>query len=195
MDDTRDVADMDTLARRLKAAGPAPVHLWNPPFCGDLDMRIAADGTWRYMGTPIARARLVRLFASVLRRDEDGRFYLVTPVEKIGIRVDDAPFLAVSMEVSGDGVDQKLNLTTNVGDKIAAGPDHALRFAVEAETGGLKPYIHVRGRLEALVSRAVMHELADLVRTHELTGKPHYGVWSGGVFFSISPQNQIGNGY
>src|SRR5690606_30609226 len=122
-------------AEGRQARGLPPVHKWNPPFCGDLDMRIARDGTWFYMGTPIGRERLVRLFSTVLRHDEDGKYYLVTPVEKVGITVDDAPFLAVAMKVEGQGREQQLTFTTNVGDEAAAGPDHPLRFELDKETG------------------------------------------------------------
>src|SRR5437763_8825975 len=121
---------LDTLAgaaRKAGAKGPPPVHLWNPPFCGDLDMRIAADGTWFYLKTPIGRHALVKLFASVLKREE-GKYFLVTPVEKVGITVDDAPFTAVEMTVEGAGVARVLSFRTNADDWVAAGPDHALRF-------------------------------------------------------------------
>jgi hypothetical protein len=161
-----------------------PVERWNPPFCGDLDMRIAVDGTWHYMGSPIGREALVRLFASVLRRDEDGAHYLVTPVEKVRIRVDDAPFLAVELHAEGESAAQRLTLRTSVGDVVTAGPEHPLRFVVEPETGGLKPYVLVRGRLEALLSRPLLYELAALfdVRNGET------GVWSEGTFFALPPE-------
>ncbi|WP_439528973.1 DUF1285 domain-containing protein [Pannonibacter sp.] len=158
-----------------------PVEQWNPPFCGDLDMRIAVDGSWHYMGSPIGREALVRLFASVLRRDADGAHYLVTPVEKVRIRVDDAPFLAVELHAEDTGPAQRLTLRTSVGDVITAGPEHPLRFAVEADTGGLKPYVHVRGRLEALLARPLLYELADLFVDRD----GETGVWSGGAFFAL----------
>jgi hypothetical protein len=162
-------------------AKPRPVERWNPPFCGDIDMEIAADGSWSYMGTPIGREALVRLFASILRREPDGRHVLVTPVEKVGIRVADAPFLAVEMTADELGADQVLSFRTNVGDIVAAGPDNPLRFAIEAGTGGLKPYLLVRGRLEALVSRSRAQELVDLAV--EADGAS--GIWSGGQFFAL----------
>lgn len=171
-----------TEARRGKR-GPAPVHLWNPPFCGDLDMRIARDGTWYYMGSPIGRRQLVELFASVLRRDADGRHYLVTPVEKVGIQVEDAPFLAVGLDVEGAGSAQRLIFRTNVGDEVAAGPDHPLRIVVEGGHDEMKPYLHVRGRLEALVSRALAFDLVDLACEEEGSGR--LGLWSGGAFFPL----------
>lgn len=175
----------DGLAALVAEAGqqarPRPVERWNPPFCGDIDMEIAADGRWSYMGSPIGRDALVRLFASILRREPDGRHVLVTPVEKVGIRVVDAPFLAVDMSAEGSGADQMLSFRTNVGDVVAAGPDHPLRFAIEAGTGGLKPYLLVRGGLEALVSRSRTHDLVDLA----VQADGGSGIWSGGQFFAL----------
>ena len=134
--------------------GPPPVEQWNPPFCGDIDMRIAADGTWFYQKTPIGRHALVKLFASVLKREGD-KYFLVTPVEKVGIIVEDVPFLAVEMRVDRDD-EQILRFRTNMDEWIDAGPAHALRFEPEAETGGLKPYLHVRRNLWAKVTRALV---------------------------------------
>ncbi len=162
-----------------------PVEKWNPPFCGDLDIRIARDGTWFYLGSPIGRQPLVKLFASVLRRDEDGRHYLVTPVEKIGITVDEAPFLAVEMATTGAGVEQQLTLRTNLGELVKVDADHPLRFEKETDSGGLKPYVLVRGRLEALFTRALMYQLADLIEEKPEDGVKHTGIWSGGRFFAI----------
>lgn len=167
---------------------PPPVEKWNPPFCGDLDIRIARDGTWFYLGSPIGRDALVKLFASVLRKDEDGRHYLVTPVEKIGITVEDAPLLAVEMAVEGKGEDQVLTLRTNLGDLVSVGPDHPLRFEKEPDSGGLKPYVHVRGRLEALFTRALMFQLADLMVERKDGGRIDTGVWSAGRFFAVAPE-------
>ena len=166
-----------------KARGLPPVHLWNPEFCGDLDMRIARDGTWFYMGTPIGRERLVRLFSTILRHDEDGKYYLVTPVEKVGIKVDDAPFLAVAMKVEGEGRDQVLRFTTSVGDATVAGADHPMRFVIDAATGEPAPYVHVRARLEALINRAVFYDLVELGVEENHEGATWFGVWSGGIFF------------
>ena len=158
-----DTAGLSALISRATRAGKGlpPVERWNPDFCGDLDMEIRPDGTWFYLGTPIGRMPLVQLFSTVLRKDDDGKTYLVTPVEKVGIRVVDAPFVAVEMDVSGSGDDQVMTFRTNVGDVVEAGPDHPLRFVDETETGGLKPYLLVRGRLEALVARPVMYELVE----------------------------------
>ncbi len=164
-----------------------PVERWNPPFCGDLDIRIARDGTWYYLGTPIGREPLVKLFASVLRRDEDGRYYLVTPVEKVGITVEDAPMLAVEMAVAGSGQTQELTLRTNLGELVAIGPDHPLRYEKEPDSGGLKPYVHVRGRLEALFTRALMYQLADLMEEREGKNGVEMGIWSNGAFYAVDP--------
>lgn len=161
--------------------GAAPVHLWNPADCGAIPMRIAADGTWHYHGSPIRRERMVRLFASVLRKEPDGRFVLVTPVEKMTITVDDAPFTGV--EMASETVDGKASIVvrTNVGDVARAGPDHPLRFALDA-TGGLVPYVLVRGGLEARLTRAAA---MDLSAHFDEDGRGRCGVFSGGAFFAV----------
>ncbi len=174
-----------------KERGIPPVERWNPDFCGDLDMEIKADGTWFYMGTPIGRKQLVRLFSTVLRKDDDGRTYLVTPVEKVGIRVEDAHFVAVEMEVSGEGEAQVLTFRTNVGDVVAAEAQHPLRFVIEQTSGGLKPYILVRGRLEALIARAVMYDLVALGEEIEIDSVPTFAVRSGGVVFPIMASDAL----
>jgi hypothetical protein len=188
-----DAAGLQALISRAARAGrkAAPVERWNPPFCGDLDMEIRADGTWFYLGTPIGRMPLVQLFSSVLRKDEDGRTYLVTPVEKVAIRVEDAPFVAVEVDAAGRGADQVLTFRTNVGDVVEAGPEHPLRFVDEAATGGLKPYLHVRGRLEALVARPVMYELAELGEVVAVDGVPTFAVRSNGATFPIMPVERL----
>lgn len=188
-----DAAGLQALISRAARAGrkAAPVERWNPPFCGDLDMEIRADGTWFYLGTPIGRMPLVQLFSSVLRKDEDGRTYLVTPVEKVAIRVEDAPFVAVEVNAAGRGADQVLTFRTNVGDVVEAGPEHPLRFVDEAATGGLKPYLHVRGRLEALVARPVMYELAELGEVVAVDGVPTFAVRSNGAVFPIMPAERL----
>lgn len=174
-----------------KPRGPAPVERWNPPFCGDLDMEIRADGTWFYMGTPIGRAPLVRLFSTVLRKDEDGKTYLVTPVEKVGIKVVDAPFLAVEMMVTNEAGKQQLTFRTNVGDVVAVGKDNPLRFEIHGENHELKPYLLVRGRLEALVSRAVMYDLAALGEAMDIDGTEMFCVRSGDDVFPVMPMNEL----
>jgi uncharacterized protein len=178
---------LESLAAALgKQRGPAPVHLWDPPFCGDLDMRIKADGSWHYLGTPIGRPAMVRLFASVLKREGDG-YFLVTPVEKVGIKVDDVPFLAVEMETQGMGADRALIFRTNVDDVVRCDAEHALRFEPEAGTGGTKPYIHIRGDLWALVTRALVFDLVALGETRRLGGREMFGVASAGFFFPMAP--------
>jgi hypothetical protein len=176
------------LARAGK--GPPPVERWNPPFCGDLDMRIAADGTWFYMKTPIGRPALVKLFASVLKREGD-RYFLVTPVEKCGITVDDAPFLAVELNVENGAAGRVLHFRTNVDDWVECGPDHVLRFEPEAGTGGLKPYLHVRRDLWAKVTRALFFDLVEIGEEREVDGKAMFGVASMGVFFAMAPAEQV----
>jgi uncharacterized protein len=188
-----DAAGLQALIARAASTsrGKPPVERWNPEFCGDLDMEIKADGTWFYMGTPIGRLPLVQLFASVLRKDADGKTYLVTPVEKVGIRVEDAHFIAVEMNVSHQGEDQMLTFRTNVGDVVEAGPDHPLRFVDEEGTDGLKPYLSVRGRLEALVARPVMYEIAEIGEEIEIDGVAMFAVRSNGAIFPIMPMERL----
>jgi uncharacterized protein len=171
------------------AKGPPPVERWNPPFCGDLDMRIAGDGTWFYMGTPIGRAALVRLFSTILKR-EDGKHFLVTPVEKVGIRVDDAPFLAVEMQTQQDARGRLLRFRTNVDDWVDCGKGHGLRFEV-AEDGGLTPYLHVRADLWAKVTRALYYDLVDMGEERVVDGEAMFGVESGGEFFAMADAQQV----
>jgi len=171
--------------------GLPPVDKWNPPFCGDIDMEIRSDGTWFYMGTPIGRQPLVRLFSTVLRRDEDGKTYLVTPVEKVGIRVVDAPFLAVEMQVTEREGHKVLTFRTNVGDVVEVGAEHPLRFEIAGENRELKPYLLIRGRLEALVSRAVMYDLVELGETVVIDDVPMFSVRSGGQVFPVMPAAEL----
>lgn len=177
-------------ARQQGRTGPPPVHLWNPPFCGDLDMRIASDGTWYYLGSPIGRPALVKLFASVLKR-EDGRHFLVTPVEKVGIVVEDAPFLAVELRAEKDARGQVLQFRTNVDDWVACGAEHALRFTPQPQTGGVKPYLHVRRDLWAKLTRPVFYELVALGEEREIGGERLFGVASSGEFFPIAPAESL----
>ncbi|MDZ4095554.1 MAG: DUF1285 domain-containing protein [Paracoccaceae bacterium] len=170
--------------------GPAPVHLWNPPFCGDMDMRIARDGTWFYLGTPIGRPGLVKLFSSILKL-ENGKYFLVTPVEKVGIKVDDAPFVAVDFEVAGKGSAQTVTFTTHVGDDVTAGPDHPLRVKRAPVTGEPAPYVMVRAGLEALIDRKSFYRLVEICDHAQQDGTDWFGLWSGGVFFSIIPSAEL----
>ena len=160
--------------------GHPPVEQWNPDYCGDIGLEIMADGTWWYRGSPIDRPALVKLFAGVLRKDTDGRTYLVTPAEKVDVIVADAPFLAIEMETIGTAPHQELVFRTNVDDVVTCGPAHPLRFAVDEATGGIKPYLLVRGRLEALVTRTLTHDLLELAMSTEPAG-----VRSGGVLFLV----------
>lgn len=171
--------------------GKPPVDKWNPPFCGDLDMVIKRDGTWFYMGTPIGRAPLVRLFASVLRKDEDGRTYLVTPVEKVGITVEDAPFLAVEMTLTHVQGEPVITLRTNVGDIVEAGPDNPIRYEIAADNDGVKPYVLVRGRLEALFARSVMYQLIEHGEEIEIEGRAMFALRSKGAVFPIMPVEEL----
>ena len=164
--------------------GLPPVHLWNPDFCGDIDMRIARDGTWFYLGTPIGRKPMVRLFSTIIRRDGDD-YFLITPVEKVGIKVDDAPFVAILLQVQGEGESQVLRFTTNVDDIIEAGAEHPLRVSIDPETQEPAPYVHVRSNLEALIHRNVFYQLVELSVVREIDGQRWLGVWSGGEFFRI----------
>lgn len=174
---------LDDIARAVRSAQAAPVHLWTPPYCGDIGLEILADGSWLYQGSPINRRAIVELFASVLRKDEDGKTYLVTPAEKVDVRVADAPFLAVEMAIEGADRSQTVRLRTNLDTWVSVGPAHPIRFAVQQPTGGLKPYVLVRGRLEALVVRAVYFDLVDLASSQD--GEPP-GFWSNGVWWPIA---------
>jgi hypothetical protein len=185
----------DSLAKVVSQAtkgkkGPPPVHLWNPPYCGDLDIRIGRNGMWWYLGTPIGRLELVRLFASVLKL-EDGKYYLVTPVEKIGIRVDDAPFVAVDFRVENRGPEQVLVFETNVGDFTEAGPENPIRVVRDPETGEPSPYVHVRRGLEALIDRKSFYRLVEIGENREVDGVRWFGVRSGGVFFPVIPSAEM----
>jgi uncharacterized protein len=184
-DNTAGLDGIAAAVRETGRKGAPPVHLWNPPFCGDLDIRIASDGTWFYLGSPIGRAPLVRLFASVLKREGD-KYFLVTPVEKIGIVVDDAPFLAVEMRREDSAAGPLLHFRTNVDDWAVCGAAHALRFEREDASGGLKPYLHVRRDLWAKVTRALFYDLVELGEERAIDGERLFGVASGGVFFPMA---------
>ncbi len=171
--------------------GLPPVEKWHPDYCGEIDMVIKRDGTWFYMGTPIGRAPLVRLFSTVLRKDEDGKTYLVTPVEKIGITIEDAPFVAVEMDAEGEGDEKILTFRTNVGDVVQAGPENPLRFEFVEENQGVKPYMLIRGRLEALINRAVMYELVAQGEELEIEGQKMFAVRSNGAVFAIMPASEL----
>ncbi len=173
-------------ARAATSRGLPPVHDWNPPDCGDLDIRIARDGTWFYLGTPIGRPELVRLFSTILRKDGD-RYVLVTPVEKVGITVDDAPFVAVDFE----RVDGALQFVTNLGDEACAGEKHPIRVERDPETGEPSPYILIRDRLEALIDRKSFYRLVEIGEHAEHEGESWFGLTSSGVFFPIIPSAEL----
>jgi hypothetical protein len=166
------------------------VHLWNPPFCGDLDMRIARDGTWFYQGTPIGRAPLVKLFANILKREGDA-YFLVTPVEKVGLKVEDAPFVAVDFEVEGAGEGQCVTFVTNIGDHAPAGTDHPLRVVRDPVTGEPSPYVMVRRGLEARIDRKSFYRLIDLCHDEIVEGTLWFGLRSGGAFFPVIPSADL----
>lgn len=179
----------ESIARSARAAtsrGLPPVHDWNPPDCGDLDIRIARDGTWFYLGTPIGRPELVRLFSTILRKDGN-RYVLVTPVEKVGITVDDAPFVAVDFERAEDA----LRFVTNLGDEAVAGPEHPIRVERDPETGEPSPYILIRDRLEALIDRKSFYRLVEIGEHAEHDGERWFGLSSQGVFFPICPSSEL----
>ncbi len=183
----------ENLAAAAKAAGkkgPPPVHLWNPPFCGDIDMEIRRDGTWFYLGTPMGRMGLVKLFSSIIRKDGDD-YFLVTPVEKVGIRVVDAPFVATDFSVAGVGRDQVLTFTTHVDDEAVAGPDHPIRVVRDRDTGEPSPYVHIRANLEALIDRKSFYRLIDLCVHEDHDGARWFGLWSSGRFFPVIPSAEL----
>ena len=191
MDETKaerpvDFGKLDGLLDAVPQRRPAPVESWHPPYCGDIGLKICRNGAWLYQGSAIGRPALVKLFAGVLRKDADGRTYVVTPAEKVDVEVEDAPFLAVDMKAVGQGRDQQLVFRTNVDDVVACGPEHPLRFAEQQPGGGLKPYVLVRGRLEALLSRALVHDLVALAVEEPREGSQTTGVWSGGAFFPLA---------
>lgn len=192
MNEVGDISDkrgLQGLVERARAAGEneahrplPPVHLWNPNVCGDIDILIRRDGTWLHEGAVISRPELVRLFSTVLRRDADGVF-LVTPVEKLRIRVEDAPFRAVRVDLRGD----VLVFTTNMGDEVIAGPDHLIRVETDPVSGAPAPYVHVRHGLEARIDRAVFYELVALAQEREAPDGVELGVWSARLFFPLGP--------
>ena len=169
--------------------GPPPVHLWNPAFCGDIDMRIARDGTWFYLGTPIGRPAMVKLFASILKREGDD-YFLVTPVEKVGIKVDDAPLLAVDVTATGQGRDQSLTFVTRTEDVVTVDADHPITVMI-APDGEPSPYIHVRAGLNALIDRKTFYRMVELGCHEPHSGQSWFGIWSEGQFFAILPSTEM----
>lgn len=183
------MSDLMRYAAQLEPAennAGAPVHLWNPAYCGDINLVIKRDGTWFYEGTPIGRARLVRLFSTVLKREGE-KYFLVTPVEKLGIEVEDAPFVAVLMSRNNSGREQELSFTTNVGELVIADAEHEIVFRFDPETDEPTPYIHIRSGLEARISRAVYYDLVAIGEEYEGA----FGVWSCNQFFAFAEAKRI----
>jgi hypothetical protein len=179
-----------SLSALPKQKGPPPVHLWNPPYCGEIDMRIARDGTWFHEGTPIGRPALVRLFNSILKREGD-RYFLVTPVEKVGITVEDAPMIAVDFEVESQGPDQVLTFHTKTEDAAICGPENPLRVLRDPTTGEPSPYIHIRRGLEARIDRKSFYRLIDLCSHEETAQGRWFGLRSSGQFFPVIPSADL----
>lgn len=177
--------DPVALAAQICHKALPPVDEWNPPLGGDMDMLITRNGTWFYRGTPIERETMVRLFSTILRREEDDHYYLVTPAEKWRIQVEDAPFLAVLLTQKGAGREQQLRFITNVGDEVTAGPEHPIRVDYASAGGEPSPYVHIRARLWALISRSVFLQLAELGEERDMDGERLYGVWSQTIFFPL----------
>jgi uncharacterized protein len=184
-----DMTRLSTAAQAATKRGPPPVHLWNPPFCGVIDMRIAADGTWYYLGSPIGRMPMVKLFSSILRKDPE-RYVLVTPVEMVEIRVDDAPFIAIDMDVVDQASGPALKFRTNVEDEVIADAVHPIRFRQEA-MGGYRPYVTVRAGLEARLTRRLYQELVALGETRGTGKSALFGIASAGIFFPMAPASEL----
>ncbi|MBL4907016.1 MAG: DUF1285 domain-containing protein [Sneathiella sp.] len=182
---------LNAIIKQIKDKKHPPVHLWNPEFCGDLDMRIARDGTWYYLGSPIGRKPLVSLFSSVIRLDDDDKYYLVTPVEKIGIVVDDAPFVAVEMFRKGSGKNQIISFRTHVDDFVIVNKEHPIRMDFDKNTGEPSPYVTVRANLEALIARSVFYDMVEMAEEVELDGVKYFGIWSSGQFFDFGSVDEI----
>ncbi len=180
---------VEALATEGVRKGLPPVEHWNPAYCGEIDMRVAADGTWHYNGSPIARRALVRLFSTILRKDPD-RYVLVTPVERVGIEVEDAPFIAVEMAVDGEGDARQIAFRTNLDDLVLVGSENPLRFEKDA-TGGMKPYVRVRGDLWARVTRALTLDLVEMGEERDVEGRPVFGIAAAGVFFEVAPASEL----
>lgn len=175
----------------VKDLAHPPIHLWNPDLVKDIDMEIRRDGTWYYMGTPIKRQRLVRLFSTVLRREDDGEFYLVTPVEKCRIKVEDAPFVAILMRREGEGRAQRLVFTTNTADEVVASSANPITLNLTSASAEPSPYVLVRDGLDALISRSVYYQLVDMLESHVIDGDEWQGVWSEEAFFPFIRTSQL----
>lgn len=183
---TPSMTSLAAAARKLREKGRPPVHLWNPEATGDIDIRIARDGTWHHEGRPIPRPELVALFASILRREGE-RYFLVTPAEKVAITVEDAPFVAVDVSAEGQGRDQRLSFETNLGERVMAGPEHPIRVEIDPKTGEPAPYVMVRDGLEARIDRKSFYRMVE--RGSDERG--WFGLRSGGAFFRVLPSAAV----
>ena len=187
MTDLSKIIKFATEINEKSTGGFPPVEEWNPEYCGDIGMEIKSDGTWYYMGTPIARQKIVKLFSRILRREKDNSFVLVTPVEKVLVKVADAPFIASYVQIIGEGKNLNLKFDTNVGDTIVASKDYPIRVNIDKKTNQPSPYVLIRKNLEAKISRSVFYELVDIAEHH----KNKFGVWSGGSFFPFSDSKEV----
>ena len=187
MTDLSKIIKFATEINEKSTDGFPPVEEWNPEYCGDIGMEIKSDGTWYYMGTPIARQKIVKLFSRILRREKDNSFVLVTPVEKVLIKVADAPFIATFVEIIGEGKNLNLKFDTNVDDTIVASKDYPIRVSIDKNTNEPSPYVLIRKNLEAKISRSVFYELVNIAEHHN----NKFGVWSGGSFFAFSDSKEV----
>jgi len=185
--DSNDVipsSDPFAMATHIKTQGPAPVHLWDPPYCGSIDMKILSDGSWLHEGRPIRRQALIRLFSSILKREGE-EYFLVTPLEKVGIEVEDCPFVVIDMEVEGSGTNQSISFTTNMGDQVSLDSEHPLSVDTVGENAEPRPRLLVRDALPALIKRSVFYRLVDLAVEKEQNGQRSLGVWSRQSYFPL----------
>ena len=187
MSDLSKIIKFATELNEKSTDGLPPVDQWNPEYCGDIGMEIKRDGTWYYMGTPIGRKRIVKLFSRILRKEDDNTYVLVTPVEKVLINVEDAPFIATYVEILGEGKELNLKFNTNVDDTIIASKDYPIRVVINKKTNEPSPYILIRRNLEAKISRPVFYELIEIAEHFN----DKFGVWSGGSFFPFSNSKDV----
>ena len=187
MTDLSKIIKFATEINEKSTGGFPPVDEWNPEYCGDIGMEIKSDGTWHYMGTPIARQKIVKLFSRILRKEKDNSFVLVTPVEKVLVKVADAPFIATFVEIIGEGKNLNLKFDTNVDDTIVASKDYPIRVSIDENTNEPSPYVLIRKNLEAKISRSVFYELVNIAEHHN----DKFGVWSGGSFFAFSDSKEV----
>ena len=190
--DENKITRLENVIKKIHVKTVAPVHLWNPKYCGDLDIRILRDGSWLYQGSKINRLNLIKLFSSILKREND-KFFLVTPVEKIGIKVDDAPFVIDQLLIEGSGKRQVISFTTQIGEIVNLNKDHPLRIEYKENSTQPCPYVIVRNNLDALIDRKTFYRIVDLGRIKKHGGEPWYGVWSSGIFFPLIRKSDLEN--